>query len=160
VFNKKRNDERDRPEASYNEASPEPNEPIIQAEPDMQASDPDPAQYANGNGGAAKPSVNNLKPSIISEGFTFEGTITSDGVLNIAGTVRGKITAKSVLIDSSGQVDGELNSEQLVIKGQLKGDVNCDDLNVGPLARVDGNISYKYIHIQRGGRVAGRFIKG
>jgi cytoskeletal protein CcmA (bactofilin family) len=100
------------------------------------------------------------KPSIISEGFTFEGTITSDGVLNIAGTVRGKITAKSVLIDSSGQVDGELNSEQLVIKGQLKGDVNCDDLNVGPLARVDGNISYKYIHIQRGGRVAGRFIKG
>jgi len=100
------------------------------------------------------------KPSIISEGFTFEGTITSDGVLNIAGTVRGKITAKSVLIDSSGQVDGELNSDQLVIKGQLKGDVNCDDLNVGPLARVDGNISYKYIHIQRGGRVAGRFIKG
>ena len=99
------------------------------------------------------------KPSIISEGFTFEGTITSDGVLNIAGTVRGKITAKSVLIDSSGQVDGELNSEQLVIKGQLKGDVNCDDLNVGPLAHVDGNISYKYIHIQRGGKVAGKFIK-
>ena len=100
-----------------------------------------------------------VKPSIISEGFIFEGTITSDGVLNIAGTVRGKITAKSVLIDSGGQVDGELNSEQLVIKGQLKGDVNCDDLNVGPLARVDGNISYKYIHIQRGGKVAGKFIK-
>ena len=99
------------------------------------------------------------KPSIISEGFTFEGTITSDGVLNIAGTVRGKITAKSVLIDSSGRVDGELNSEQLVIKGQLNGDVNCDDLNVGPIAYVDGNISYKYIHIQRGGRVAGKFIK-
>lgn len=99
------------------------------------------------------------KPSIISEGFTFEGTITSDGVLNIAGTVRGKITAKSVLIDSTGQVDGELNSEQLVIKGQLKGDVNCEDLNVGPVAHVDGNISYKYIHIQRGGKVAGKFIK-
>jgi len=99
------------------------------------------------------------KPSIISEGFIFEGTITSDGVLNIAGTVRGKITAKSVLIDASGQVDGELNSEQLVIKGQLKGDVNCEDLNVGPLAHVDGTISYKYIHIQRGGKVSGKFIK-
>jgi cytoskeletal protein CcmA (bactofilin family) len=99
------------------------------------------------------------KPSIISEGFIFEGTITSDGVLNIAGTVRGKITAKSVLIDASGQVDGELNSDQLVIKGQLKGEVNCEDLNIGPLAHVDGNISYKYIHIQRGGKVSGKFIK-
>jgi len=99
------------------------------------------------------------KPSIISEGFTFEGVITSDGVLNIAGTVRGKITAKSVLIDASGVVDGELNSDQLVIKGQLKGEVNCEDLNVGPLAHVDGTISYKYIHIQRGGKVSGKFIK-
>jgi cytoskeletal protein CcmA (bactofilin family) len=99
------------------------------------------------------------KPSIISEGFTFEGTITSDGVLNIAGTVRGKVTAKSILIDASGHVDGELNSEQLVIKGQLKGEVNCDDLNIGPLARVDGSISYKYIHIQRGSKVSGKFIK-
>ena len=73
--------------------------------------------------------------------------------------MRGKITAKSVLVDASGQVDGELNSEQLVIKGQVKGDVICEDLNIGPLAHVDGNISYKYIHIQRGGKVAGKFIK-
>jgi len=99
------------------------------------------------------------KPSIISEGFTFEGTITSDGVLNIAGVVRGTITAKSVLIDSTGQVDGELNTESLVIKGDVKGDVNCDDLNVGPLAHVSGNINYKYIHIQRGGKVSGTFNK-
>jgi cytoskeletal protein CcmA (bactofilin family) len=106
---------------------------------------------------ASRPGI--AKPSIISEGFIFEGTITSDGVLNIAGTVRGKITAKSVLIDASGQVDGELNSDQLVIKGQLKGEVNCEDLNIGPLAHVDGNISYKYIHIQRGGKVSGKFIK-
>ena len=65
----------------------------------------------------------NSKPSILSEGFTFEGTIGSDGVLNISGTV------------------------------------NCDDLNVGPLAHVTGNINYKYIHIQRGGKISGKFNK-
>ena len=101
----------------------------------------------------------NSKPSILSEGFTFEGTIVSDGVLNISGTVRGTVTAKSILIDSTGQVDGELNTENLVIKGNLKGDVNCDDLNVGPLAHVNGNINYKYIHIQRGGKISGKFNK-
>ena len=88
MFNKRRNDERDRPEASFNEASPELNEPIIQAEPDVQhSSEPDMAQYANGNGGVAKPSVNNLKPSIISEGFEFIGEIRSSGYLTIDGTV-------------------------------------------------------------------------
>ena len=101
----------------------------------------------------------NLKPSILSEGFTFEGTIVSDGVLNISGIVRGKVTAKSVLIDSTGHVDGELNTENLVIKGDLKGDVNCEDLNIGPLAHVSGNINYKYIHIQRGGKISGKFNK-
>ena len=33
------------------------------------------------------------KPSIISEGFEFVGTITTSGTLNIAGSVKGKITA-------------------------------------------------------------------
>ncbi len=76
MFNKKRNDERDRTVASVAETAPEPAEPIIQAEPEPTAPpvEQDPGQYTNGNGGA-KPAVNNLKPSIISEGFEFIGEI-------------------------------------------------------------------------------------
>jgi cytoskeletal protein CcmA (bactofilin family) len=150
--------------SNSNSNSAETEEPIAQeieaqVEASVPAEEPPVTEQTMRSEFAGRPSVLANKPSIISEGFTFEGTITSDGVLNISGTVRGKITAKSVLIDSSGQVDGELNSDQLVIKGQLHGDVNCEDLNVGPMAKVDGNISYKYIHIQRGGRVSGKFIK-
>jgi cytoskeletal protein CcmA (bactofilin family) len=99
------------------------------------------------------------KPSIISEGFEFVGTITSEGTLNIAGVVKGKITARSVLVDVEGQVEGELNADSLMVKGRVVGEVQCQDLNVGPRAFVDGSISYQNIHIQRGGRVAGKFIK-
>ena len=99
------------------------------------------------------------KPSIISEGFEFVGTITSEGTLNIAGVVKGKITAKSVLVDVEGLVEGELNADLLMVKGKVTGDVKCQDLNVGPRALVDGTIAYQNIHIQRGGRVAGKFTK-
>jgi cytoskeletal protein CcmA (bactofilin family) len=99
------------------------------------------------------------KPSIISEGFEFVGTITSEGTLNIAGVVRGKITAKSVLVDVEGLVEGELNADLLMVKGKVTGDVRCQDLNVGPRAIVDGTIAYQNIHIQRGGKVAGKFNK-
>ena len=99
------------------------------------------------------------KPSIISEGFEFVGTITTSGTLNIAGVVKGKITAKSVLVDTSGQVEGEVHSDQVLIKGSLHGEVHCFDLNIGPRADVDGTVSYQNIHIQRGGRVKGQFTK-
>lgn len=99
------------------------------------------------------------KPSIISEGFEFVGTITSEGTLNIAGIVKGKITAKAVLVDVEGQVEGELNSDSLMIKGKVIGDVRCQELNIGPRAYVDGTVTYQNIHIQRGGKIAGKFIK-
>ena len=111
--------------------------------------------YSNGNSGRSNPT----KPSIISEGFEFVGTITSDGVLNISGVIKGKVTAKSVLVDSTGLVEGELFSDQVMVKGKVLGDINCDELNIGPLAEVDGSVSYESVHIQRGGKIKGHFNK-
>ena len=111
--------------------------------------------YSNGNSGRSNPT----KPSIISEGFEFVGTITSDGVLNISGVIKGKVTAKSVLVDSTGLVEGELFSDQVMVKGKVLGDINCDELNIGPLAEVDGSVSYESVHIQSGGKIKGHFIK-
>jgi len=160
VFNKRRNDERDRPEASFNEASPEPNEPIIQAEPDVQhSSEPDMAQYANGNGGVAKPSVNNLKPSIISEGFEFIGEIRSSGYLTIDGTVRGTLSLHSIQIGVSGILDGNVTCDTINVKGNFSGALDCRDLTIGSRAVVDGKVSFKSITIQRGGVVKGELKK-
>lgn len=100
-----------------------------------------------------------LKPSIIGEGFEFIGTIKSDGVLNVVGIVSGKVTAKSVTVDVGGKVEGELITEQLLVKGTVLGEVICQELNIGPRALVDGAISYQTIHIQRGGRISGKFLK-
>jgi cytoskeletal protein CcmA (bactofilin family) len=127
---------------------------------DEQALEQDQDQDKNqGQGETASTQRIPSKPSIISEGFEFVGTITSQGTLNIAGIVKGKITANTVLIDIEGQVEGELNADMLMVKGRVLGDVKCRDLNIGPRALVDGNISYQNIHIQRGGKVAGKFNK-
>lgn len=99
------------------------------------------------------------KPSIISEGFEFVGTITCEGTLNISGVVKGKVSAKSILVDVEGLVEGELSSETLVVKGKIIGEVTCQELNIGPRAYIDGSISYQHIHIQRGGKIAGKFSK-
>jgi cytoskeletal protein CcmA (bactofilin family) len=104
-------------------------------------------------------SVRPTKPSIISEGFEFIGSITSEGTLNIAGTVKGKVSARSILVDVEGYVEGELSSDILVVKGKIVGDVTCQELNIGPRALIEGTISYQHIHVQRGGKIAGKFNK-
>jgi cytoskeletal protein CcmA (bactofilin family) len=112
------------------------------------------AKSANGVG------LSNIaKPTIISEGFEFEGIITSSGTINISGVVRGKLSAKSVLVDTTGHIEGELSSDQLMVKGSVSGEIVCKDLNVGSRAMVSGKVSYQNIHIQRGGKVSGSFNK-
>jgi len=122
VFNKKRNDDRDRNEATYNEPAPEPNEPIIQAESEPVAPivEQDLSNYPNGNGGG-KPAVNNLKPSIISEGFEFIGEIRSNGYLTIDGTVRGTLSLHSIQIGVSGVLDGNVTCDTMNVKGNFSG---------------------------------------
>jgi cytoskeletal protein CcmA (bactofilin family) len=99
------------------------------------------------------------KPSIISAGFEFIGNITSAGTLNIAGILKGKVSAQSILVDVEGHVEGELSSDILVVKGKIVGDVTCRELNIGPRALIEGTISYHHIHVQRGGKIIGKFNK-
>jgi cytoskeletal protein CcmA (bactofilin family) len=154
MFSKKSNEPEvnssENSENQYTEATSDSTTEVEQASYDAGSNG-----YSNGNSGRSNPT----KPSIISEGFEFVGTITSDGVLNISGVIKGKVTAKSVLVDSTGLVEGELFSDQVMVKGKVLGDINCDELNIGPLAEVDGSVSYDSVHIQRGGKIKGHFIK-
>ena len=154
MFSKKSNEPEinssENSENQYTEATSDSTPEVEQASYDAGSNG-----YSNGNSGRSNPT----KPSIISEGFEFVGTITSDGVLNISGVIKGKVTAKSVLVDSTGLVEGELFSDQVMVKGKVLGDINCDELNIGPLAEVDGSVSYDSVHIQRGGKIKGHFIK-
>jgi cytoskeletal protein CcmA (bactofilin family) len=154
MFSKKSNEPEvnssENSENQYTEATPDSTPEAEQASYDAGSNG-----YSNGNSGRSNPT----KPSIISEGFEFVGTITSDGVLNISGVIKGKVTAKTVLVDSTGLVEGELFSDQVMVKGKVLGDINCDELNIGPLAEVDGSVSYDSVHIQRGGKIKGHFIK-
>ena len=147
MFSKKSNDI---PENPSDESQNTYSEPVTEV-----AAEPDQSYGYENNANRANP----IKPSIISEGFEFVGTITSEGVLNISGVIKGKVTAKSVLIDSSGLVEGELFSDQVMVKGKVLGDINCQELNIGPPAEVDGSVSYDSVHIQRGGKIKGHFIK-
>jgi len=117
--------------------------PVIEPEPpapEVQV-DLDQAYSGNGNGngnGGMKPAVNNLKPSIISEGFEFIGEIRSNGYLTIDGTVRGTLSLHSIQIGVTGVLDGNVTCDTMNVKGNFAGSLDCRDLTIGSRAVVDG----------------------
>ena len=140
-----------------NEISQPVPEPVVAAEPEIILSEPEPA---NGNGnGAGKIAGNNLKPSIISEGFEFIGEIRSSGYLTIDGTVRGTLSLHSIQIGVTGVLDGNVTCDTMNVKGNFSGALDCRDLTIGSRAVVDGKVSFKSITIQRGGVVKGELKK-
>ncbi len=156
MFNKKRNDEREKM-ASPIEIIPPASESIPQ-EPEAIVSEIEYNLTPGGNG-VAKPANGNLKPSIISEGFEFIGEIRSNGYLTIDGTVRGTLALHSIQIGVSGVLDGNVVCDTMNVKGNFSGALDCRDLTIGSRAVVDGKVSFKSITIQRGGVVKGELKK-
>lgn len=155
-INKRKNDEREKM-ASPNDISQAVSQPEPIA-PEPVAPESDAASVANGNN-AAKPAVNNLKPSIISEGFEFIGEIRSNGYLTVDGTVRGTLSLHSIQIGVTGVLDGNVTCDTMNVKGNFSGSLDCRDLTIGSRAVVDGKVSFKSITIQRGGIVKGELKK-
>ncbi len=160
-INKKRNEEREKvtvPVAEETQVDVQP-DPVV---PDVAQAESEPAYGAHSNGsgnGAHKAAANNLKPSIISEGFEFVGEIRSNGYLTIDGSVRGTLALHSIQIGVTGTLDGNVSCDTMNVKGSFSGSLDCRDLTIGSRAVVDGNISFKSITIQRGGVVKGELKK-
>jgi cytoskeletal protein CcmA (bactofilin family) len=98
------------------------------------------------------------KPSIVSESIEIRGELNSTGALHVEGKVIGKVEAHSVNISSSGSVDGELTCQSLNVKGRFSGTAVCEELLLAGSARLDGNVSYRYITIGPGAVVRGDLI--
>ncbi len=158
MFNIRRNDERDK--MATNDVSQPVSQPApVEPEVVVAAAAAPEAETNQGGNAVAKPGGNNLKPSIISEGFEFIGEIRSSGYLTIDGTVRGTLSLHSIQIGVTGVLDGNVTCDTMNVKGNFSGSLDCRDLTIGSRAVVDGKVSFKSITIQRGGVVKGELKK-
>ncbi len=157
MFNIRRNDERDKM-ATTNDVSQPVSQPAP-VEPEVVVAAAPEAEINQAGSAVAKPGGNNLKPSIISEGFEFIGEIRSSGYLTIDGTVRGTLSLHSIQIGVTGVLDGNVTCDTMNVKGNFSGSLDCRDLTIGSRAVVDGKVSFKSITIQRGGVVKGELKK-
>jgi cytoskeletal protein CcmA (bactofilin family) len=93
-----------------------------------------------------------------------QGDIEFAGGCHVDGYVRGNVRAtqddRSVLsISEKGCIEGSVAVPHVLLNGMVKGDVRATErVELGPKARVIGNVQYKLIEMSIGAEVNGKLI--
>ncbi len=105
--------------------------------------------------------------TLIGARVTVRGDLHFSGGLYIDGTVHGAVLADEsqadavLTVSEKGVIHGEVRAPHIVVNGQLHGDVFASErIELGPTAKVQGNIHYKLVEMAAGAMITGRLIHG
>jgi len=116
-----------------------------------------PSHQAGGGYNKQQPSSDSgsSKPSVISEETVLTGNIKTPGTLHIEGKVHGDLDVSSLTIGPSGVFEGNVNCNNLNIRGKFSGKSECRELVVASSAQIDADITYHELTLQRGASLKG-----
>jgi len=105
--------------------------------------------------------------TLIGAQVTIRGDLHFSGGLYIEGAVHGAVIAEDgaagalLTVAEKGSVRGEVRAPHVVVNGQLHGDVYAAErIELGPQARIEGNLYYKVVEMAAGAMITGRMIHG
>jgi len=97
-------------------------------------------------------SSNNTICAIIEEGCRFEGNLSFNGVVRIAGSVTGSIFSNDTLIISEGAIiNADINANVILITGTVKGNIKATSrVEIRKPARFEGTITSPSLIVEEG----------
>ena len=66
------------------------------------------------------------KRTLVEEGTTFKGSLTSTCPIHVKGTINGDLEAPSLTVAASGSVSGKVKAGELKSEGELSGEFDVD----------------------------------
>jgi len=89
-------------------------------------------------------------PSIISADMVLHGSLTSEGEVQLDGSVEGNIRAGSLTIGEEASVDGEVVAETVIVRGKVKGSIRARQVQLAATARIEGDIVHSALSMESG----------
>lgn len=96
--------------------------------------------------------------TLIGQGTTFDGDLTSAETIRIDGIINGNCTCdKKLILSSEGQVKGNISAQSVIISGRVDGDITVQGkLELLSTGKIAGNIVAGSIVIDEGASFDGR----
>ena len=102
--------------------------------------------------------------TLIGPNSRINGDLYFDGGCHIDGTVKGSVSAdldssSAVSVSEDGGVEGSVTVSYVVLNGIVRGDVYASQrVELGPTARVIGNVYYNLIEMAIGAEINGKLV--
>lgn len=94
--------------------------------------------------------------TVIGQGVTVTGDITSKGMIQIDGVVDGTVQAAGVTVGRDGTMKGEVRTDKLSVAGTLEGNVEAKDASLSTTANVKAQVTvHGPLAVEEGARLQG-----
>lgn len=94
-------------------------------------------------------------PSIISTDLLVQGTLISQGDMQIDGNVEGDIRSVTLMIGNGATVKGEVCAEEVVVRGRIEGRIRARRVQLDASAVVIGDILQEQLTVAAGATFEG-----
>ena len=88
-------------------------------------------------------------------GSRITGELSFPGTVELPGYVKGRVEAAAIVIEETGEIEGELHAASIAIKGRFNGEVHGGTVQLHASAHVVGNITYERLSIDSGAELEG-----
>jgi cytoskeletal protein CcmA (bactofilin family) len=102
--------------------------------------------------------------TLIGAGTRLEGNLIATGGVHLEGRIHGNVLcpgggAAVLSIAAKGLVEGEVEVPHVIVHGEVRGDIRASGkVDLGPTARVRGNVTYGVIEMAAGAVIEGRLV--
>lgn len=94
--------------------------------------------------------------TVIADGITIKGDIIGEGAIRIDGKVEGNVELnKGIILGEKAEVYGKIKSNEIIVYGQLNGDLECKDLYIKESGKIQGNMLVNRFSVDMGGKYTG-----
>ncbi len=111
-----------------------------------------------------KSSMDGRVDTLVGPSSSIHGDITFSGRCHVDGTVKGSVSAdpdsqSALSIAEDGSVEGGVTVPNVLLNGLVRGDVVASQrVELGPTARVIGNVYYNLIEMAIGAEINGKLV--
>lgn len=103
-----------------------------------------------------KLTTENTSNVYIGFGTVIQGHLDVPGEVIVNGTFKGTIKANQLTIEENGYVSGHIKAERIITYGRIDQEfISTEFIHIHASGRVNGNLSYYDIKIEKGGKLEG-----